>query len=83
MTEHEKQIMLLEESIEMFQIEKMQNIQLMDELRLALQASVYEKKELEEALELIKKRTAFHTITPFIQINEVNAIAHKALEVRL
>ena len=51
MTEQEKQILLLEESIEMFQIEKIKNLQLMDELRLALQASVREKKELKEALE--------------------------------
>lgn len=55
--------------------------QLLDELRLALQASIREKKQMEEALKLIKKRTAFHTLTPLKQINEVNEIACKALGV--
>jgi len=81
MTELEKQILLLQGSIEMFQIEKQQNLQLMDELRLALQASVLEKKQLREAFVRIKCKTAFHTLTPLKQINEVNKIAHKALGV--
>ena len=77
-----KGVQLLQGSIEMFQIQKEQNLQLMDELRLALQASVLERNQMREALEAIKDRTAFHTISPFKQINEVNEIAHKALGVR-
>ncbi|QCR33155.1 hypothetical protein [Lysinibacillus sp. SGAir0095] len=53
-----KQNQLLQASIEMFQIEKQKNLeetekhlQLMDELRLALQASIREKKQMHEALE--------------------------------